>query len=59
MWRLWHKLFGWDYVTHNDYWGHAKFDRIHTTPNGIEYIKGNSGFVRLAPSHIHVTRKDK
>lgn len=56
MYRLFHYLFGWDYVVIEDSYGCKRFQRIRKTPNGVEYIKGNTGFVELSFSHKHVTR---
>lgn len=33
MWRLWNKLFGWDYVVSK-----GKVCRIHNAKNGVSYI---------------------
>lgn len=38
MWRLWHKLFGWDYV----YWeliSMSGVSRVRLAPNGVAYFR--------------------
>lgn len=56
MWRLFHKLFGWDYVRVEfgfDY--HIR--RIKKTPNGVEYVN-LYGMKFLSERHYqHLTRK--
>lgn len=59
MWKVWHWLFGWDYV-----WVNFDFDdyvrKVRKTPNGIEYIMIYGYKVLLANpdrSIIHITRK--
>jgi len=37
MWKLWHKLFGWDYVLIETF-GDQKRARIRKTPTGREYV---------------------
>lgn len=38
MWKIWHKLFGWDYIVFS--FGLADtVRRIRVTPNGKEYVK--------------------
>lgn len=47
MWRLWNKLFGWDYV----YWshrGHCIISRVKFSGNGKPYFKAyRCGFLHL------------
>lgn len=38
MWKLWHKLFGWDYVLLTG-WMYERTRRIQRTPNGMEYAE--------------------
>lgn len=37
MWKLWHKLFGWDYVLY-EFAGEYHIRRIKKAPNGLEYV---------------------
>ena len=41
MWKIWHKLFGWDYIVFS--YGIADIvKRIRVTSNGKEYVKVTS-----------------
>ena len=49
MWRLWHKLFGWDYV----YWeliSMSGISRVRVAPSGLVYLKVFGLIIRVAES---------
>jgi hypothetical protein len=57
VYKIWHKLFGWDYILVN-----FAFDkvikRIRVTPNGREYVKIHSYIFFLEERiHTHLTRE--
>lgn len=46
MWRLWHKLFGWDYV----YWEFLSMSgvsRVRLAPNGLAYVRILGVIIRI------------
>lgn len=49
MWRLWHKLFGWDYI----YWslGTHGVRRIRVAPNGFVYFMCLGEIISLVKLH--------
>lgn len=51
MWRLWHKLFGWDYI----YWslGTHGVRRIRVAPNGLVYFMCLGEIISLAEPGYH------
>lgn len=46
MWRLWHKLFGWQYVIY-DFGFDSSIRRVRTSPTGVQYIKMYGGIKRV------------
>lgn len=59
MWKLWHFLFGWDYVMFPMGFS-LPIRRIRRTPNGKEYVLwyGNIYFVGdKSRGWVHLTRK--
>lgn len=59
MWKLWHFLFGWDYVVFPIAFSQS-IRRIRRTPNGKEYVLwcGNIYFVGdKSREWVHLTRK--
>ena len=51
MWRLWHKLFGWDYIQ----WklGTHGIRRIRVVPNGLVYFMCLGEIINLAEPRYH------
>ena len=51
MWRLWHKLFGWDYIQ----WdlGTHGIRRIRVAPNGLVYFMCLGKIINLAEPGYH------
>ena len=43
MYKLWHRLFGWDYVLVNMQYRYDEIVRVHTPVKGVAYVvlKGN------------------
>jgi len=48
MWRLWHRLFGWDYVLYT-FVSSCHIRRVRKFPNGVEYVMvfSSTGCIRL------------
>ena len=53
MWRLWHKLFGWDYIQWNLGLGTHGIRRIRVAPNGVVYFKRLGEIFSLAEPEYH------
>lgn len=51
MWRLWHKLFGWDYIQ----WklGPNGISRIRVAPSGLVYFMRLGEIINLAEPGYH------
>lgn len=47
MWRLWHKLFGWEYIAMSYSGALYVVSRVRETPSGIKYIR-RSGTMMFA-----------
>ena len=60
MYKIWHKLFGWDYVLFR-WGGTSEIKRIIITPNGTEYIKIYSKLELITSVYlqglVHLTRE--
>lgn len=59
MWKLWHRLFGWDYVAHR-YGYDNEVSRLRVAPNGTYYVKtcGNLVFIEQLRELRHLTWRD-
>lgn len=47
MWRLWHKLFGWQYVVVSVVQGDSLVAKVHSGPDGIPYVMAYGDIVFL------------
>jgi hypothetical protein len=56
MWRLWHKLFGWDYIQWKLGLGTHSVRRIRVAPNGFVYFMCLGEIISLAePGYYKIT----
>lgn len=52
MWRLWHKLFGWDYVQYRIAGLHYIL-RVKTAPSGLVYLSKYKEVIPLEDISLH------
>ena len=46
MWKLWHWLFGWEYVAVS-FWSGMEARRVHTSPKGNKYVQVGDNIIFL------------
>jgi hypothetical protein len=52
MYKLWHKLFGWDYVLFK--FGSSRIiRRVHTSPTGIKFVKPYAGIYLVGENELY------
>ncbi len=60
MWKLWHRLFGWDYVVTEVYCQGRHIEdvivRVQKTADGHEFVQ-YGGFIEPLPKHVKYLTK--